>query len=229
MWTFADASQHQTDCVPCTGSRDCKAGSTARVTLEVLNVDVTRISASESVKLRKKLAKKIASTLEVAPSTILDPFGAKKSTMISETVFAGRTGMKVSAVVTVPAGCFANTLAEKLYTTTFREMIAITIKKVLRNAAVSGHPLVPVVALKPERFVPLQPATTTATSTTRTETVTSTTATTTEPPPATKTATTTVRHHDYQSTPAAMTSQQKSSSVRGVACSLAVLCASLWL
>merc|ERR1719203_2340787 len=161
QWTFSDGARHETDCSPCSGSRSCLGGATARVTVQVLGVDVERIDRSASLELRGAYAEDLASTLEVAKASVQDLFGHAASSTVSGTVLSGQKGVKVSAFVTVPAGSSANALAEKLYTESFRSKIVGTTTEVLEQGdnqlALLGPLSVPGVAIRPQTFVPLQP------------------------------------------------------------------------
>merc|ERR1719203_900344 len=174
QWTFSDGARHETDCSPCSGSRSCLGGATARVTVQVLGVDVERIDRSASLELRGAYAEDLASTLEVAKASVQDLFGHAASSTVSGTVLSGQKGLKVSAFVTVPVGSSANALAEKLYTENFRSKIVNTTAEVLKRdgsgSKFLGRLVAPMVAIHPEPFVPLRPTTTVMTTSTVTST-----------------------------------------------------------
>merc|ERR1719491_2874720 len=197
QWTFGDGSQHEPDCNPCTrrGDRYCMGGATARVTIQVLNVDVARISGSQSSALRTALAHSISSVLDVAEASVIDLFGHPGSSTLAAAMVAGRRGLKITSFVTVPDGSSANAMAEKLYTDAMRELIEETIRDLFGSSSVLlGRVGVQAVAIKPEPFSPLQPTTTLTTSTKTTISSTTTqptTATRTQEPEFTEAATTT--------------------------------------
>merc|ERR1711933_263373 len=177
QWTFGEGSQHGTDCTPCRGSRFCLGGATARVMIQVLNVDAELISGSSSSQLRAAFAHDISSVLGVAEESVLDLFGQEASSSLSAVVVGGRRGLKISAFVTVPAGSSANAMAEKLYADSTRELIKQTTEGVLSTSGqhvLLGSVGVQTVAINPEPFSPLQPTTTTMTSTRSSSTVTDT-------------------------------------------------------
>lgn len=166
-------------------------GATARVTIQVLNVDAVRISRSESSALRIAFARDISSVLEVAEASVIDLFGHPASSTLAAAMVAGRHGLKITAFVTVPDDSSANAMAVKLYTDGMRELIEQTIRDLFGSSSVLlGHVGVQSVAIKPEPFSPLQPTTTPTTSTKIT-----TSSTTTQPTTVTDTSTAT-KHHD---------------------------------
>jgi len=190
QWTFNDGARKITDCTPCSGSRQCRGGSSARITIEVLDVAVDRINGVVSTKLRAGLASDLSETLGVDSSIVLDLFGESASVTCVASRVAGRMSMKISAFVTVPADSTANALAAQIYTDAFRAKVGKTVKTVLseehEQLALLERVEVFTVALKPERFTPLQHTTTVLTTTQKITT--STTIKTTSSVPATTTA-----------------------------------------
>merc|ERR1712051_310781 len=185
QWTFSEGAQHEADCTPCSGSRYCLGGATGRVTIQVLNVDAEHLQGAVSMHLRSAYAQAIALALNMAGDSVVDLFGRKASSTLSATVFAGKTGLKISSFVTVPAGSSANAMAERLYTQALRSSIVKTTEGTLREHGSQSLSLggvnVGAVAIKLEPFHPLQETTTltTSTQTTSTGTLTETTETTT--------------------------------------------------
>merc|ERR1712232_1078233 len=133
-------------------------GATARVTIQVLNVDVSMISGSKSSELRTAFAHDISSILSVAEASVIDLFGHAASSTLSAVVVAGKQGLKITSFVTVPEGSSANAMAEKLYTDRMRASVKKTIEESLGSSPVLlGHVAVQTVAIRPEVFSPLQP------------------------------------------------------------------------
>jgi len=184
-------------------------GATARVTIQVLNVDVVRISGSQSSALRTAMARDISSVLEVDETSVIDLFGHPESSTLAAAMVGGRHGLKITSFVTVPDGSSANAMAEKLYTDAMRELIEETIKDLFGSSSVLlGRVGVQAVAIKPEPFSPLQPTTTLTTSTKTTIS-----STTTQPTTATSTSTAdehTTRNQEPEFTEAATTTDTPS-------------------
>jgi hypothetical protein len=161
---------HSTDCTPCQGSMACLGGTTARVTVEILNLNAGLVNEMQLTKLRTAYAQDIAGTLGVENGTVVDLFGHAGSTTVAAARPTGAAATEISAFVTVPDGSSTNALAEQLYTTSFRSRIVSTTQEVLAQSssqvAVVGNLSAPAVSIKPERFVPKQPTTTVMTSTT---------------------------------------------------------------
>merc|ERR1712154_403983 len=107
----------------------------------------------------------MGSTLELDDTSLKDLYGNPSSTTVKAATVAATTGLKVSAFTTVPAGSSARTFATSLYTDAFRTMIVQSTLDVLEHHGkqnlVTWHLDAPMVAIKPEQFIPLQPETTT--------------------------------------------------------------------
>merc|ERR1711933_573180 len=144
QWTFGEGSQHGTDCTPCRGSRFCLGGATARVMIQVLNVDAELISGSSS---------------SLSAVVVGGRRGLKISAFV--TVPAGSSANAMAEKL------YADSTRELIKQTT-EGVLSSSGQQVLL-----GSVGVQTVAINPEPFSPLQ-STTTATTSTRTSTISST-------------------------------------------------------
>lgn len=161
-------------------------GASARVTIELLNVDTVMIDGTSSSVLRVAFARNISAALGVDAQAVKDLFGQTSSTSLTAAQVGGRRGLKITAYVTVPEGSSANALASLLYTEQLRQTLVETVRALLHPPVVLGSVGVQTVSITPETFKPLLPTTTATTTTmppststiTRTSTLTSTVTTT---------------------------------------------------
>jgi len=168
QWTFSNGAMHSTDCTPCHGSRFCLGGATARVSVDILNLDLSMLSETLLTQLRSEYAGKIAEVLDLEEVTVQDLFGRAGSSSLAAARPAGGSGVRVTAFITVPQGSSTNKLAAVLYTDEFRgQMVSVTHGILGANSvAVHGSLAAPGVSINPERFTPLQETTTRAATTT---------------------------------------------------------------
>lgn len=140
-----------------------------RITVELVNIDVGSVGGDLMADLSVAYAKDIASSLEIDDDTLKDLYGNPSSTTVKAATVAATSGLRVSAFTTVPAGSSARSMATSLYTDAFRSMIVKSTLDVLgdhgKQNLVTWHLDAPMVAIKPEQFVPVQPETTTSTET----------------------------------------------------------------
>jgi len=177
-WTFADGSMRSTDCTPCHGSRFCLGGASALITVELLNLDPTVLNTMQLNQLRAQIADHIAESLDLHSEEVKDLFGNGGSTTVAVARPAGGFGAKVSAYIVVPQGSSTNTLAARLYSHDFRELIVQSVRQVLgSSSAIVGRLSAPGVSIQPKQFVPLQITSTVTTTVTTALLTTMTTAT----------------------------------------------------
>jgi len=165
-WTFSGGAMRATDCTPCRGSLSCLAGASVRISVQFMGFDFEALGADVHSMLSVALASDISKTIGVP---VVDLFDQANSATLESARVAGVPGVKVSVFATVRGGSSANVMATELYNASFRSLMVTTAEGVLQRAgkqtAVLRQFSAPVVAVKPERFVPREHTTLTTTST----------------------------------------------------------------
>lgn len=165
-WTFSSGALRASDCTPCRGSLSCLGGASVRISLHFMGLDFGAIGADLLSVLSAELARDLSDTIGVP---VVDLFDQANSSTLESGRAAGIPGVKVSVFATVPEGSSANVMAKELYTSSFQSHVVTTAEGVLERAgkqnAILGQLSAPVVAVKPERFVPREHTTITTTST----------------------------------------------------------------
>merc|ERR1719336_3462025 len=95
-------------------SSGCLQDASARVTIEIINLALSALSAEERMELSKACATEIASTCGVEESSVVDLQGRSSSVSI------GEDGSISAFVLSIGDGPSANELAARLYSSYFR-------------------------------------------------------------------------------------------------------------
>jgi len=136
------------------------------ISLQLMSLDFEAIGAASHSMLSSELAHRISDAIG---SPVVDLFGQANTSTLEKARVAGIPGVKVSVFTTVPEGSSATAMAKELYATSFRNLVATLAEEVLQRDgnqnAIVGKLSAPVVAVKPERFVPRVHTTVTTTST----------------------------------------------------------------
>lgn len=164
--------------------------------MEVLNLKFSLLSEGQLSEMRSAFAERVAEVLELDLTAVKDLFGEGGSSTAEASRTAGGIGTRFSCFVTVPDGSSTNTMAEQLYTVSFRGDIVQRTVQALKGStvAVVGTLSAPVVTVKPEPFVPREVTTTVTTL------LTTTTVTTVTTSSSTAAMTTSTVHQDIRTT-----------------------------
>merc|ERR1712151_419701 len=184
-WTYIEGSLHAEDCTPCGHANNCKAGATARITVQISGIDLNGLSGIQQAALKSAVAADIAATCGLASNaSVWDAQGHHGS------VSFGANG--IEAWVEGPQNSYANVLERKLFAPGFKKLL---VRDAIDKLGAAVAPGVGNVVLNLEKFHPQLPTvtvTTTATKATETATTTVTTVTTT-----TVTTIATTKAHDF--------------------------------
>merc|ERR1712151_414317 len=183
-WTYIEGSLHADDCTPCGHANNCKAGATARITVQISGIDLSGLSGIQQAALKSAVAADIAATCGLASNaSVWDAQGHHGSVS-----FAAKG---IEAWVEVPQNSYANVLERNLFAPGFKKLLVRDAIGKLGATVAQG---VGNVVLNLEKFHPQLPTVTVTTTATETATTTVTTVTTT-----TVTTIATTKAHDFLS------------------------------